>query len=260
MSVQTEESVFVNYKNVTKYLRFNLPCKVGKLNRERMYYFTGADAIDTLMESKWAKKPHSKGMFFDSRYIALDFCALLLKERLILRCEMIKLDADGKPEVKQKDSSKAKKKDVTGSPKPEETTKRKKVKRRYKFEIHGKQHFADLDDALYYWRYNPTSVTQFLMGCALVLGFIGFNLAPIWPDWMRSGMGMSAWVMCAVMGFLLLLIVARVIFFYAVYGVSCGKWYFWLLPNLHEDCGVLESFTPLCSFETTDKKKKKKKQ
>ncbi|KAI6653598.1 Mitotic spindle assembly checkpoint protein MAD1 [Oopsacas minuta] len=256
MSSQAEESVFVNYKDVTKYLRFNLPCKTGKLQRERMSYFTGADAIDTLMESKWAKKPHSKGLFFDSRYSALDFCTLLLKERLIVRCEMIKLDADGKPEAKQKDTIKNKKKDLSASPKSEETTKRKKVFRKYKFEVHGKQNFSDLDDSIYAWRYNPTSSTQFLMGFALVIGFIAFNLAPIWPSWMRSGMGMTAWLLCAVIGFLLLLIVVRIILYYTLYAVSCGKWNFWLLPNLHQDCGILESFIPFYSFESKELEQK----
>ena len=260
MTSQTEESVFVNYKNVTKHLRSHVPCKKGKMHRERMYYFTGSDAIDTLMASKWGKKAHSKGLFFDSRYSALDFCVRLLKEGLIVRCEMIKLDSDGKVENKQKDTNKTKdsaknrKKDPTASPKPEENSKRKKVVRKYKFEVHAKQNFADLPDALYAWRYNPTSSSQFLMGCLLVAGFIAFNLAPIWPDWMRSGMGVSAWILCAVIGFLLILIVARVVLYYLLYAVSLGKWHFWLLPNLHEDCGVIESFMPLYSFEAKKKK------
>ena len=260
MSSQTEESVFVNYKDVTKYLRFSVPCKAGKMNRERMSYFTGSDAIDTLMASKWAKKPHSKGLFFDSRYSALDFCARILKESLIVRCEMIKLDSDGKTESKQKDASKAKdsaknrKKDVTASPKPEENSKRKKVVRKYKFEIHPKQSFADLSDVLYVWRYNPTSSSQFLVGCLLVFGFIAFNLAPIWPDWMRSGMGMSAWILCGVIGFMLILVVIRVVLYYTLYAVTFGKWHFWLLPNLHEDCGVVESFMPFYSFEVKKRK------
>ena len=256
MTSQTEESVLVNYKNVTKYLRSNVPCKTCKMQRERMYYFKGSDAIDTLMASKWAKKPHSKGLFFDSRYSALDFCVRLLQESLIVRCEMIKLDSDGKTEIKQKDANKAKdsaknrKKDATASPKSEESSKRKKVVRKYKFEVHSKQNFADLPDSLYAWRYNPTSATQFIMGCLLVLGFIAFNLAPIWPDWMRSGMGISAWILCGVIGFLLILIVVRVVLYYLLYAVTFGKCHFWLLPNLHEDCGVVESFMPFYSFES----------
>ena len=258
-SSRQEESVLTQCKDVAKYLRFNVPCKTAKLQKEKVYYFTGADAVDVLVNSKWSKKTHSTGLHFDSRDSATDFCIRLLRQNLILRCDMIKLDGKNektKEGAKGKDSGKNRKKDVTASPKSEDSTKRKKVVvRKYKFELHAKQIFADLDDYIYAWKYNPTSTSQFLMGCVLVLGFIGFNLAPIWPTWMRSGMGMSAWLLCAILGFMLLLVFLRLILFYLFWAVSMGKWQFWLLPNLHEDLGILESFLPFYSFEIKKKKK-----
>lgn len=41
----------------------------------------------------------------------------------------------------------------------------------------------------------------------------------------------------------------RYILFGVIWAVSVGKHHFWLLPNLTEECGFLESFQPLYTYE-----------
>ena len=41
----------------------------------------------------------------------------------------------------------------------------------------------------------------------------------------------------------------RYIIFAIVWGASMGRHHFWLLPNLTEECGFLESFKPLYTHE-----------
>ena len=52
----------------------------------------------------------------------------------------------------------------------------------------------------------------------------------------------------------------RTILFGIIYTVTFGKHKLWILPNLTEDCGVLESFQPWYTYECCgdDKKENKK--
>lgn len=40
----------------------------------------------------------------------------------------------------------------------------------------------------------------------------------------------------------------RYVLFGFIWAITTGKYYFWLLPNLTEDCGFFESFVPLYSY------------
>ena len=45
----------------------------------------------------------------------------------------------------------------------------------------------------------------------------------------------------------------RVILFSVIWAVTLGRHYFWLLPNLNEDVGIIESFIPLYHHEYVPK-------
>ena len=46
----------------------------------------------------------------------------------------------------------------------------------------------------------------------------------------------------------LLYSVVRYVIFSAIWLLTAGRHHFWLLPNLTEECGVLESFVPLYAY------------
>jgi translocation protein SEC62 len=92
------------------------------------------------------------------------------------------------------------------------------------------------------------------MGALLVIGCIGVCLFPLWPAEVRTGVYYLSMVLASLLGLLLSLAVFKYILFAGVWLVTMGKIKFWLLPNLTEDVGFIESFIPLYTLNVTTKK------
>ena len=147
------------------------------------------------------------------------------------------------------------------APKEDETKEKdKSKKKKFKFELHDDQTIVDSPNEFYVWIYSPTTVKQYIMGALLVIGCIGVCLFPLWPAEVRTGVYYLSLVLASLLGVLLSLAVVKYIIFAGVWLLTMGKIKFWLLPNLTEDVGFLESFIPLYILEVTTKKKAGKKE
>jgi translocation protein SEC62 len=131
----------------------------------------------------------------------------------------------------------------------------KAKKKKFKFELHDDQAFIDSPNEFYVWIYSPTTIKQYIMGALLVIGCIGVCLFPLWPAEVRTGVYYLSLVLASLLGLLLSLAVIKYIIFAGVWLLTMGKIRFWLLPNLTEDVGFLESFIPLYTLNVASKKK-----
>jgi translocation protein SEC62 len=131
-------------------------------------------------------------------------------------------------------------------------------KKKFKFEFHDEQTFIDSPNEFYVWIYSPTTIKQYIMGALLVIGCIGVCLFPLWPAEVRTGVYYLSLVLASLLGLLLSLAVIKYIIFAGVWLLTMGKIKFWLLPNLTEDVGFLESFIPLYTINAGTKKKTNK--
>jgi len=136
--------------------------------------------------------------------------------------------------------------------------------RKIRLDFHAEQLFID-GPSIYVWKYDPTSLNSFLLGLGIVLGAIALCLFPLWPLQVRAGVYYLSLGAMGFFGAFIGLVVLRSVLFGVVWAVSLGRRRFWLLPNLTEDCGVLESFKPWYSHKylepgtkPVDEKKKKK--
>ncbi|CAI8055872.1 Translocation protein SEC62 [Geodia barretti] len=259
-------------EGVAKYLRFNVRTKAAVLKREKVEYFTGSAAVDTLMKSKWAvvageasegetKKPkkHEEGseVEFHTRADAVSFCNYLIDLQYMLRVNKVEVKAStdttdtGDDEATQPSKSVEQESDQPKKPaktkvKGEEA---KKKKKRYRLEIHQKQQFRDSDD-LYIWKYNPPSTSTYVIGFVVVLGAVAWTLQPLWPASTRVAMWYVAMAAACVIGVLLVLLVLRWFLFGIVVVATLGKVHFWVFPNLNEEkYGFVDSFKPIYSIE-----------
>jgi len=136
----------------------------------------------------------------------------------------------------------------------------KTKKKKFKFELHGDQIFIDSVNDFYVWIYSPTTIKQYIIGGLLVIGCIGVCLFPLWPTQVRTGVYYLSIVLASLLGSLLSLAVFKYIIFAFIWLVTMGKMKFWLLPNLTEDVGFIESFIPLYIINAPTKDEKKKKE
>ena len=134
----------------------------------------------------------------------------------------------------------------------------KTKKKKFKLELHDDQVFNDSVNEFYVWIYSPTTIKQYIMGALLVIGCIGVCLFPLWPAEVRTGVYYLSMVLASLLGVLLSLAVFKYIIFAGVWVLTMGKIKFWLLPNLTEDVGFIESFIPLYILDVTTKKKTNK--
>lgn len=228
---------------VAKHLRFKLPTKAAVFRREKVEYFTGSAAVDCLMDSKWARKegeaPEDENSpAFYTRIDAVNFCNRLLASEFMTRVNKVEV----------KSSSADAGDESADEPKQSDKKKRKK---RYRLEVHSKQQFRDSDD-LFIWKYNPPSMSTYIIGFIVVLGAIAWTLQPLWPASTRVGMWYIAIAAACVIGALLVLLVVRWFLFGVVIVFSLGKVQFWIFPNLNEEkYGFFDSFKPIYSIETT---------
>ena len=144
---------------------------------------------------------------------------------------------------------------TTESTTKDDETKEKGKKKKFKFELHDEQTFIDSPNEFYVWIYSPTTIKQYIMGALLVIGCIGVCLFPLWPAEVRTGVYYLSLVLASLLGLLLSLAVIKYIIFAGVWLLTMGKIKFWLLPNLTEDVGFIESFIPLYTINAGTKKK-----
>jgi len=145
---------------------------------------------------------------------------------------------------------------TTTTAKDDDTKEKDKTKKKkFKFELHDEQTFIDSPQEFYVWIYSPTTIKQYIMGALLVIGCIGVCLFPLWPKEVRTGVYYLSLVLASLLGVLLSLAVVKYIIFAGVWLLTMGKIRFWLLPNLTEDVGFIESFIPLYVVNMATKKK-----
>jgi len=131
-------------------------------------------------------------------------------------------------------------------------------KKKFKFELHTDQIMVDSANEFYVWMYSPTTIKQYIIGGLLVIGCIGICLFPLWPTQVRTGIYYLSIVLASLLASLLSLAVIKYIIFAMVWLITMGKIKFWLLPNLTEDVGFIESFIPFYMvniIKNTEKKK-----
>uniref|UniRef100_A0A6P7GKJ6 Translocation protein SEC62 n=1 Tax=Diabrotica virgifera virgifera TaxID=50390 RepID=A0A6P7GKJ6_DIAVI len=263
---------------VAKWMRSNVQIKKTKFANHNVEYFTGARAVDALLNSPFATKDDP---LFKTREGIADYLHVMLTHKLFHRARKVPVDEqelkgkkgkkkDKKEDKEKKDSGEDEKKKekekekvtdaessvVEGSKdqKPEKEKKKKKIK----LEMHYDQRFEDNLDA-YVWIYDPIPFHYWIIGTFLVLGAIGICLFPLWPPSVRLGV---YYLSVAAAGFLvsiIVLAVIRLIIFCLIWTVSMGKHHLWILPNLTEDVGFFASFWPLYTYEYKGNKGGKKK-
>ncbi|XP_035656312.1 translocation protein SEC62-like [Oncorhynchus keta] len=264
-------------KAVAKFLRFNCPTKSTNMMGHRVDYFIASKAVDSLLDSKWAKAKKGEEAVFTTRDSVVDYCNRLLKKQFFHRAlkvmkkkpeKDIKKDKEkekekekakgdsGKEEEKKgkkekkdakdaeaSDAKKEKSDDSPGMPK-----KKKDAKKKFKLEPHEDQLFLDGNE-VFVWIYDPVHFKTFAMGLILVIAVIAATLFPLWPAEMRVGVYYLSVAAGCFVASILLLAVARCILFLIIWLVTGGRHHFWFLPNLTADVGFIDSFRPLYTHE-----------
>lgn len=269
---------------VCAWMKENVPTKKTKfLHSHVVDYFIGRRAVDLLMtESPWAEAnnkdaPDNK-LVFRSREDVVELLDTLLRYKMFHRAKKIPV-VDEKDRKKKKDKSdsegdkneaedsencrvksvahedtderneNAEKEDGEGE-KEDEGKEKEKKKRRIRLDMHLDQMFLDCTDA-YVWLYDPIPWYYWLAGGLIVLIAIGLCLFPLWPRKIRRGAHWLAWLAACFMVGVLCLALLKYIIFAVFYGLSGGKFRFWIFPNLTEDVSFLQSFWPLYGYTYT---------
>ncbi|XP_074655419.1 translocation protein SEC62-like [Tubulanus polymorphus] len=250
---------------VAKYVRFNCPVKESKFMGMPVKSFIASEAVNLLLDSRWATKGKSDAIF-TNRQSVVHYMDRLLMKRLFhraIRSEKKKKklkdedDANGEDEKEKKLRKRGKKeKDTETEAKDsekkekdsEKKDEKKKKEKKMKLKMTDDQAFYDGDE-IYVWVYDPVPLKTFLIGLLLVLGSIAVCLFPLWPPEVRQGVYYLSLSAIGFIGIFLLLVVVRFIVFCCVWLATLGKHHFWFLPNLTEDVGFVDSFRPLYTHE-----------
>lgn len=107
-----------------------------------------------------------------------------------------------------------------------------------------KQSTQLVEDGFYTWIYQGNQTMSNLMTVALIVGFLTLTCFPIWPDFAKI------WLWYLSVTFILIIfatVLVRWFFFLLLWLLG---YEFWILPRMwDETLGIIESFTPLYSFE-----------
>lgn len=246
-------------EKIAKWVRWNVktknaPAKGG----EKVDWFNGQSAVDKLMESDFHKKIETgkESPIVPDRDTAIALLTFFMRLRLFYR---------GEKEYRLKKKYK-KVHDSDGETEDEnEEKKTERRKKKFRLDLHDDQTFVDSPDAIYMWQYEATHPYTWLGGTLIIIiGFMGV-LYPLWPSQLRGGVYYLSWGGLGFVGFVIVLAILRTILFCLIWLFSGGKHHLWIFPNLTEDCGPIESFFPLYTYEwkgpkiKKNKKKKKKK-
>ncbi|XP_076472470.1 translocation protein SEC62-like [Babylonia areolata] len=127
---------------------------------------------------------------------------------------------------------------------------KKKKEKRLKLIMTDDQRFLDGEENIYVWIYDPANAKTLVIGSLIVLGAIALCLFPLWPEVVRLGVYYLSLAAAGFVGFILALVVIRLILFCIIWLLTLGRHHFWLLPNLTEDVGFFDSFRPLYQHDT----------
>nr|CDS24278.1 Translocation protein SEC62 [Echinococcus granulosus] len=106
------------------------------------------------------------------------------------------------------------------------------------------------DEVVYVWIYEaPPSLITWLLGLAMIAGVIACCAFPMWPWQARQGAYYATLVAFTLLGFLLFLATLRALMYTLLLLLSLGRLRLWLFPNLFADCGFFESFQPLYTLD-----------
>lgn len=289
--VPSEEAIKMTneQEGVAKYLRFNCPTATTLFEGNEVHYFSGNKAVDTLWESKYGNKA-KKDPMFKTRDDCFHYICELNSKGIFFRAK--KLVAKKKENKEKGNDSSA---EVTKSPKgtvekrnkkekakeeetateaegdekdvkKDDTKEEEKKKKKVKLLVHEIQTFVD-DKDVYVWIFDPTPLFKKVIGVLMLIGTIVGCLFPLWPAWLRQGVYYVSITGIGCFAAIIVTAILRTILFGIIYALTFGKHKLWVLPNLTEDCGVLESFQPWYTYEycgdekkesKTDKKEKKK--
>ncbi|GAB6019098.1 Translocation protein S62 [Chamberlinius hualienensis] len=252
---EPDEKILPEEYAVAKYLKKKLPSKEAMLFNHKVNYFIASKAVDVLLDSPWATAKKSQEALFSSRQSIIEFLNTLLHHKFFHRARKIVISKDIKKkkkkdesgdekEVKKKKNEKEKSEDKKDKKEDEE----KKKKKRFKLDMHLDQSFVDGKE-VYVWIYDPVPTKAWFIGGLLVVGAVLLCLFPLWPQSCRKGV---YYLSIAAAGFLVVILalaISRVIVFCIVWLFSLGKRHLWLLPNLTEDVGFVDSFWPLYKYE-----------
>lgn len=236
---------------IAKYLRFNCPTKASNYHSEKVQYFKGSKAVDCLLDSKWASGKKGAEILFTHRASVESYLQMLLELGMFQRVTRVRKKKkgekdDGKKIKENKDSTKptkSKKDSTEGSTEADG----KKIKVKVKLELHERQVFLDGDE-VYMWIYDPVHPKTIIYGVLVVIGAIILCLFPLWPMQMREYVWYLSVFAAIFLGALIVVALLRYVIFSAIWLLTAGRHHFWLLPNLTEECGVLESFVPLYAY------------
>ncbi|KRY83098.1 Translocation protein SEC62 [Trichinella pseudospiralis] len=202
-------------------------------------------AVDTLLESNWA---HGKDdLFLNTRQSCVDYLQGLIDKGFFFHAR--KLVPKKRDPGLSRSSLQDKKQ--TGDVQKSDGESPSKKARRVKIEFHDDQSFVDGNNAsliVYVWQYDPTSTRAFLIGILLVIGSILVCLFPLWPQQFRICVYYLSMAVMCFMGVIISLVILRLLLFVIIWICTMGKHHLWLLPNLLEDCSVVESFKPLYAY------------
>uniref|UniRef100_A0A131XIH3 Translocation protein SEC62 n=1 Tax=Hyalomma excavatum TaxID=257692 RepID=A0A131XIH3_9ACAR len=273
-----EKPAKVEY-DVARYLRDKLPVKKTTLLSHKVEYFNAAKAVDCLLDSPWATGKPKYEQLFTTRESVVEFMNTLLQHKFFHRAKKIIVT---KPKKKKDDDDtggggtpkatkeKKKKDEADGSKEGTEEKKEvEEIKKKLKLDMHLDQYFVDANEP-YVWIYDPVPLRTWIIGTLLVVGAVAVCLFPLWPRTVRDYVYYLSIATAFLLGIVISLAFFRQVLFVIIWACTMGRHHFWLLPNLTEDVGFVESFWPIYQYEyrgpgskdskAKDSKSKKKKQ
>ncbi|KAL1478210.1 hypothetical protein MTO96_016397 [Rhipicephalus appendiculatus] len=245
--------------DVARYLRDKLPIKKTTLLSHKVEYFNAAKAVDCLLESPWATGKPKYEQLFTTRDSVVEFMNTLLQHKFFHRAKKIIVT---KPKKKKDDDDtgggtpkatkeKKKKDEVDGSKEGTEEKKEvEEIKKKLKLDMHLDQYFVDANEP-FVWIYDPVPLRTWIFGTLLVVGAVAVCLFPLWPRTVRDYVYYLSIATAFLLGIVISLAFFRQVLFVIIWACTLGRHHFWLLPNLTEDVGFLESFWPIYQYETT---------
>uniref|UniRef100_L7M529 Translocation protein SEC62 n=1 Tax=Rhipicephalus pulchellus TaxID=72859 RepID=L7M529_RHIPC len=243
--------------DVARYLRDKLPIKKTTLLSHKVEYFNAAKAVDCLLESPWATGKPKYEQLFTTRESVVEFMNTLLQHKFFHRAKKIIVT---KPKKKKEDDDtgggtpkatkeKKKKDEVDGSKEGTEEKKEvEEIKKKLKLDMHLDQYFVDANEP-FVWIYDPVPLRTWIFGTLLVVGAVAVCLFPLWPRTVRDYVYYLSIATAFLLGIVISLAFFRQVLFVIIWACTLGRHHFWLLPNLTEDVGFVESFWPIYQYE-----------
>ncbi|CAG5107452.1 Oidioi.mRNA.OKI2018_I69.chr1.g3329.t1.cds [Oikopleura dioica] len=217
-----------------KYKRASVRANTGKKIENldgQVEYFSGKQIIDAIMESEIWGRPNG----FQSRENCIAVISFIMSLGTFLRVHK---------EYK-----------IT----KENISKKQLSKKKYRLLLNVEEQppFEDSAEEFYMWNYHPPSRYDLLYAILAIFGSLTFVMYPIWPEKTRQvgyylGLGGTGFL-----GLCLGLCLLRSLIYWAIWLLSLGRHHLYILPNLTEDVGFLDSFMPLYSYKRYESKRKK---